>query len=297
MKVKTKLFHEGFLSFWGRNHHVWQTYRSFKFKLTISENHLSNPNSTSLLVSSTTAWNPETLKNHLKLARVFSVDSWLRFETSSPTEHWIAIKMITASRNPFPTLLKFSFFSGFPTKKSDPSQRRVNILTRFFQQMNIYIYIYFFPPQEKPTKINSTSLGFCWGGKKIHLLMQPKMLRSLARCPISHTLSAAESRFGEEKSHRSHLQAVKNGISNCYVNGVSNVYIYIYVCVCLCKYIYAIRLHTNVYILYIYICAYLQRWTYTVNQDFTSKECSHGFSAFNAGPNCALITADQNTIC
>lgn len=76
--------------FLGQNHHFWRTYRSFKFKLTISENHLSNPNSTNLLVSSTTAWNPETLKNHLKLG-VFSGDSWLRFETSSRTEHWIAI--------------------------------------------------------------------------------------------------------------------------------------------------------------------------------------------------------------
>ena len=108
-----------------------------------------------------------------------------------------------------------------------------------------------FFPQEKTTKINSTSLGFCWGGEETPPeILQPKMLRSLARCPISHTLRSDQKEcrrvsFGEEKSLRNHLQHMKNGISNCYVNGVSHVYIYIYMCVCLCKYIYAIRLHTS----------------------------------------------------
>lgn len=86
------------------------------------------------------------------------------------------------------------------------------------------------------------------------------MLRSLARCPISHTLSAAESRFGEEKSHRNHLQHMKNGISNCYVNGVSNVYIYIHVCVCVfvnisMQYVY---IQTCIFHTYIYICIFTE---------------------------------------
>ena len=132
--------------------------------------------------------------------------------------------------------------------------------------------------------------------------MQPKVLRSLARCPISHTLRSDQKEcrrvsFGEEKSLRNHLQHMKNGISNCYVNGVSNVCIYIYTCVCVFVNISMQYVYIQTCIFYTYIYAYLQRWTYTVNQDFTSKECSHGFSAFNAGPNCALITADQNTIC
>ena len=118
-----------------------------------------------------------------------------------------------------------------------------------------------------PRKNNQNQLNFPWfllgRGKNPPEILQPKMLRSLARCPISHTLRSDQKEcrrvsFGEEKSLRNHLQHMKNGISNCYVNGVSNVYIYIYmcVCVCLCKYIYAIRLHTNVYILYIYMHIY-----------------------------------------
>ena len=113
----------------------------------------------------------------------------------------------------------------------------------------------FFPKKKQP---KSTQLPLvCVGGEKNPPeILQPKMLRSLARCPISHTLSAAESRFGEEKSHRNHLQHMKNGICNCYVNGVSNVYIYIYVCVFVNISMQHVYIQTCIF--YTYICIFTE---------------------------------------